>query len=252
MRTTTRRSCCAFAAATALLLVPAVSSAIDEATARTLVAAEDRTEADRARDERRKPVELLVFSGVEPGDRVADIGAGRGYSTELLARAVGHSGVVYGHNTPYVIENYVSEAWPERLARPVNGRVVRLDRSFEDPFPEDVRDLDLIVMIFVYHDTPLQDVDRAVMNRNLLNALRPGGSLVVIDHHAAPGSPVEETADTLHRIDEAVVRSDLEAAGFVLSATADFMAHPEDPRNAPFFRMDTPTDAFVHRWTRPE
>ena len=65
------------------------------------------------------------------------------------------------------------------------------------------------------------------------------------------GAPVAETADTLHRIDEAVVRRDLESAGFVLEATADFLANPNDPRDAPFFNMEAPTDAFVHRWVKP-
>ena len=132
-----------------------------------------------------------------------------------------------------------------------NQKVIRVDREFGDPFPDDVQDLDLIVMVFIYHDMPLYGVDRAALNAKLFGALKPGGSLVLVDHHAKAGAPVDETADTLHRIDEAVVRSDFEGAGFVLDGTADFMRNPDDPREAPFFKMEGPTDAFVHRWKKP-
>lgn len=231
---------------------PAIAAPISEAEANAIVDAADRDKADRERDARRKPVELLVFSQVSTGARVADIGAGGGYTTELLARAVGAQGTVYGHNEPAVIEKYVSESWPARLSKPVNAKVIRADRAFGDPLPEDATDLDLIVIVYFYHDAPLYKVDRAALNAKFFAALKPGGKLVVVDHHAKAGAPVDETADTLHRMDEAVVKADLEAAGFTLDASGDFMRQPDDPRDAPFFKMDTPTDSFVHRWVKPE
>lgn len=224
---------------------------LSAAEAQAVVDAADRSEEDRERDARRHPSELLVFSQIHQGARVADIGAGSGYTTELLVRAVGPDGVVYGHNEPAVIEKYVGETWPARLAKPLNATVVRVDRSFGEPLPAEVSDLDLVVMVFVYHDTPLYGVDRAAMNANLFGALKPGGTLVVVDHRAVEGSPVDETADALHRIDEGVVRDELEAAGFELDATADFLANPDDPRDTPFFKMDGPTDAFVQRYKKP-
>lgn len=220
--------------------------------AQAIVAATDRSESDRERDARRHPAELLAFAQVAPGAQVADIGAGSGYTTELLVRAVGPKGAVVGHNIPQVIEKYVSESWPARLAKPINENVQRVDRSFQDPFPDGTAALDLITMIYVYHDTPLYGVDRAAMARALFAALRPGGRLLVVDHHALEGAPVDETADTLHRIDEAVVRADLEGAGFVLDGSADFLRNPDDARDTPFFKMDQPTDAFVQRWKKPE
>ncbi len=225
--------------------------ALSAADAAAIVAAADRSEADRERDARRRPAELLAFIGVREGARVADIGAGSGYTTELLARAVGPEGVVYGHNEPAVIEKFVGESWPARLAKPINGNVVRVDRGFGDPLPAEVTDLDAITMIFVYHDTPLYSVDRATMNERLFRALRPGGTLVIVDHHAKAGAPVEETAETLHRIDAAVVRRELESVGFELDGTADFLRNADDPREEAFFKMDAPTDAFVQRWTKP-
>jgi predicted methyltransferase len=99
----------------------------DEAQA--LVDAADRSDEDRERDARRHPAEFLVFTGVHRGAHVAEIGAGSGYTTELLVRAVGPEGVVYGHNEPAVIEKFLSESWPARLARPGNEKVARTSTS---------------------------------------------------------------------------------------------------------------------------
>ncbi|MCP5056037.1 MAG: class I SAM-dependent methyltransferase [bacterium] len=224
--------------------------ALSEAEATALVAAEDRTAEDRERDGRRHPAELLVFSQVEGGMKVADLGAGNGYTTELLARAVGPKGTVYAHNSPYVIEKYVKESWPARLSRDVMKGVNRIDRELGDPLPPEAKGLDLITMIYVYHDTLFAPIDRPAMNAKLLAALRPGGSLVVIDHHAKPGAG-PEIAETLHRMDAALLRSELEAAGFTFAEEADFLRQPEDPREEPFFKMEAPTDSFVHRYLKP-
>lgn len=229
---------------------PVAAPALSAAEAEKLVAAGDRTAEDRERDARRRPARLLAFSGVEPGMRVADLGASSGYTTELLARAVGPKGRVFAQNSPYVLEKYVKDSWPARLARPAMKAVVRVDRETVDPLPPEATQLDLITMVFVYHDTLFTGVDRAAMNARLFAALEPGGSLVVIDHHAKPGSG-PEIAKTLHRMDAALLRRDLEAAGFRFAAEADFLRHPDDPREQPFFEMDGPTDAFVHRYVRP-
>lgn len=234
-----------------LFAASAVAAGLSESQAAALVAAKDRSEQDRERDARRQPAKLLVFSGVGPGMRAADIGAGNGYTSELLARAVGPEGVVYGHNTPTVLEKYVSESWPARLGKDVNAKVVRIDAGFEDPLTDEAVELDVITLVFVYHDAVWNPVDRPKMNANLLAALEPGGSLIVIDHHAKPGSG-PEVAETLHRIDEAMLRRELEAAGFEFVADADFMRNPDDPREKAFFDMKEPTDAFVHRYRKPE
>ena len=215
-----------------------------------IVAASDRSAEDREKDARRRPVELLLFAGVEPGMQVGDLAAGSGYTTELLARAVGPEGLVHGHNTPATIKRYVSDTWPARLEKDVMENVVRTDSELEEPLPG-VRDLDLITMVFYYHDTLYMDVDRARVNAAVFEALRPGGSFVVVDHHAVPGSG-EEVAKTLHRVDEQLVRSEIEAAGFRLVDEGDFLRNPDDPREEPFFELDMPTDAFVHRYVKPQ
>lgn len=194
-----------------------------------LVASPDRTEADRALDAGRHPAELLAFLDLRPGMKVADLGAGAGYTTELLARAVAPGGVVFAQNNQGFLR-FVGEAWPERLARPAMRGVVRVDREFGAPLPPEATGLDAVVLYVIYHDTVWLEVDRAAMNRAIFAALRPGGAYVVVDSSARAGSG---TADckTLHRIDEALVRAEVEAAGFRLVAEAPFLRNPEDARD---------------------
>ena len=112
-----------------------------EATSGGLHRARDRTgfapDSDRALDPGRRPAELLAFLGVRSGNRVAELGAGGGYTTELLARAVGPKGVVYAQNSAALLA-FANESWTRRLARPSMARVVRLDREFESPLPPEV------------------------------------------------------------------------------------------------------------------
>jgi len=172
---------------------------------------------------------MLAFLEVKPGMKVAELGAGRGYTTELLARAVGPTGVVYGQNSRAML-GFVGDAWRERLARPVNARVVSVERELEAPFPPEAAGLDLVVMNAIYHDTVGMKVDRAAMNRAVLAALRPGGAFVVVDSSARPGSGAGD-AETLHRIDEAFVKEEVLAAGFRLAAEGDFLRNPRDTRD---------------------
>ena len=152
-----------------------------------IVAAPDRTEADVQTDKRRDPVKLLAFTGAHPGMKVLDMGAGGGYSTELMARAVAPSGVVYGQN-PADIGERAKTRFEARLNTPGGKNIVSLARPFDDPLPADVRDLDLITFLFFYHDTTYMPVERAEMNRKLYAALKPGGMLVIADHSAKPGA----------------------------------------------------------------
>ena len=211
----------------------------------------DRSDADRVTDQRRKPEKLLEFYGVRPGMRVLDLGAGGGYNTELLARVVGPSGIVYAQNSPFVLEKFVRGRFDERLKKPVMSRVVHLVREFDDPVPSDVRNLDLVTFNFVYHDTVWLNVDRARMNRAVFNALKPGGTYIVADHSARPGSGVE-AVKSLHRIDEKVVRTEVQAAGFRLAEEANFLRNPDDPRDASVFKPKIPNDEFVLKFVKPK
>ena len=204
-----------------------------------------RTDGDRQQDARRKPLELLRFAQVRAGMNVMDVSAGGGYTTQLLALAVGAQGTVWAQ-TPKPRESF-----EKRLAAHPQANMRALVRPFEDPYPSDAPRLDLITFILNYHDVANEAVDRAVMDRRLFEALKPGGHLVLVDHAAASGSGLRDTK-TLHRIDEDVVLKELERAGFVLEERSDFLRNPSDPRTAAFFDMkDVPTDRFALRFVRP-
>jgi predicted methyltransferase len=217
---------------------------------RAVVASPDRSDADRNTDKRRKPELLLAFAGVRPGMNVLELGAGAGYSAELLARSVAPQGVVYAQNSPEAIAHFIKTRFDERAAKPAMRNVVKLIRNFDDPVPADVRNLDLATMLFEYHDTPAAGIDRAKMNRAIFAALRPGGHFVVADHAAKAGSGLS-ACKTLHRIDEAVLRREVEAAGFKFVASADFLRNPDDPRDTSSLRATIPVDAFVLKFVKP-
>jgi predicted methyltransferase len=233
----------------------AAESPADIATYRAIVAAPDRDDADKKLDEGRRPAELLAFIGVKPGMHVAELVAGGGYTTELLARAVGPSGVVYGQNTPLILQRFAEKPWTERLAKPVMKNVVRVDRELEDPFPKEAHDLDAVAIVLFYHDTVWQKVDRDRMNHAVLAALKPGGEYVIVDHNARAGSGVADT-QTLHRIEESVVKDEVTRAGFKLAAEADFLRNPSDPHDwnasprAAGERRGT-SDRFVLKFVKP-
>src|SRR5262245_48118465 len=111
----------------------AALTAATKAEYTVMVASPDRTEEDRKLDAGRHPVEMLEFLAIKPGMKVAEVFAGGGYTTELLARAVGPTGTVYGQNTPMILQRFAEKPWSARLARPVNARVVRVDREVESP-----------------------------------------------------------------------------------------------------------------------
>src|SRR5437660_9816894 len=138
-----------------------------------IIAAPDRTDADRQTDKRRDPAQLLVLTTARPGMKVLDMGAGGGYSTELMARAVAPTGVVYGQN-PADLGERAKARFEARLKTPAGKNIVALARPFDDPGPADLRDLDLITFLFFYHDTTYMSVDRAQMNRKLYALLKPG------------------------------------------------------------------------------
>jgi predicted methyltransferase len=214
-----------------------------------IVASPDRSEADRKTDERRDPVKLFSFVGVGPGMRVLEMGAGGGYTAELLARGVGPTGTVYAQNQPPVMER-AAETYANRAKTPAMKNVVYVLRPFDDPLPPGVGDLDVITFFFAYHDTVHMGVDRAKMVRRLYEALKPGGVLVVADHSARAGDGIGVTK-SLHRIEESSLTREIEAAGFKLVATGDFLRHPEDKRDAIVFRAPTPVDEFVLKFQKP-
>ena len=214
-----------------------------------LIAAPDRSDADRQADQRRDPLPLLQFIGAGPGMKVLDMGAGGGYSTELMARAVAPNGKVWGQFPADGFQRAIDN-FNARLKTPAMSTAAADFRPFDDPIPPDVSNLDLITFLFYYHDTTYMNVDRTAMDRKMFAALKPGGYLVIADHAAAAGADVS-VGKSLHRIDEAIVRMELEAAGFKLVAEGDFWRVPGDTRDFSSNRPPSPVDSFVLKFQKP-
>jgi predicted methyltransferase len=226
----------------------------EDAIARAL-AATDRSAEDRALDAQRKPDELLKFFGVTPGQRVAELAAGRGYTAELLARVVGPEGKVYAQNSPFILQKFAEGPWSERLKTPAMKNVVRVDSEFDAPLPQEASNLDAVFLILFYHDTVWFKTDRAKMNQAIFAALKPGGIYAVVDHSAKEGEGVT-VAESLHRIEESVLRAEIEAAGFELAAEGEFLRNPADTRDwnaSPSKAGDKrgESDRFVLKFVKP-
>jgi len=210
---------------------------------RALLASPVRVERDRTFDQRRHPVELLQFADVRPGMRVLDIATGGGYTSQLLALAVGPSGKLWAQ-TPQP-----GAALKERMAAHPQANFIVTARPFDDPAPPEAAPLDLVTLILNYHDISYLSVDRDAMNRKVFAALKPGGRYVIVDHSALAGSGIS-AGKTLHRIEEAFVVAEVMRAGFVLEGEGSFMRNPADKRDdssAP----PKETDKFVLRFVKP-
>jgi predicted methyltransferase len=211
--------------------IPPYTPAADvPAPIRDAIAAQDRSDNDRRLDAGRKPGEVLAFFGIAPGQKVGELFAGGGTTTELVARVVGDGGKVYAQNSKEILDKFARKPWTDRAAKPVMKNVVALERPFDDPFGADVKDLDAVICILNYHDVVLMKSDMDKMNKAVLAALKPGGVYGIVDHSAQDGSGTRDS-DALHRIDEAVVKQQVQAAGFQLGGESDVLRNPADKRD---------------------
>ena len=212
-------------------------------TYHAMLASPVRTQRDRDMDQRRDPVDLLRFADVRPGMRVLDIATGAGYTSQLLVLAVGPTGTLWAQ-TPQP-----GAALNERLAAHPQPNFVVAKRPFDDPVPPEAVPLDLVTLVLNYHDISYLPVDRDAMNRKVFAALKPGGSYVIVDHSALPGTGIT-VSKTLHRIEEAFLVAEVRKAGFVLEAEGSFLRNPADSR-ADSSAPPNPTDKFVLRFVKP-
>lgn len=216
-----------------------------------------RFEADRERDERRKPEAMLTFMEVEPGLSIFEIEAGDGYMTELFSRAVGSEGSVVMQN-PEEFRDFAGDRIDARLA---DNRLpnARASYSYFDALDADDASIDLVTWVWGPHELYYRPEsgpapgEPATAYSEIFRILKPGGAFVVIDHAAAEGSP-ETTGHELHRIDPAIVKRMAQQAGFVLKAEGDFLVNPNDPLTVDI--GDTSirgrTSQFALRFRRPE
>jgi len=232
--------------------LPNVSAELDAA-----VADPSRPDSDTTRDADRKPEQTLAFSGIKPGDQVADYVADSGYFTRLFSSVVGSKGHVYAVE-PTAFFKYqsfpkaVAELQGYAVAHP-NVTVTTAAALEGLKFPEK---LDLFWISQNYHDLHdefMGPVDTAAFNKAVYSALKPGGFYVVLDHSAAPGAAADVT-ETLHRIESSTVRREVEAVGFKFDSESSILANPSDPRTAKVFDQTIRghTDQFILKFRKPK
>ena len=216
------------------------------------IASPERTAADRERDAREKPAEVMAFAGVKPGMVIADIFAGGGYYTELFAGAVGDSGkVLFINNLPYA--SYDKD---NIKARFTEGRLGNVDRRLVEASYMDIppKSVDLAVIVMSYHDVYWVDekggwpeISADGFLGSIKRMLKPGGKFLIIDHNAAAGTG-PEIIDKLHRLNEDWAKKSLESHGFVLEKTYDGLRNPKDQFDKPVFdaAVKGKTDRYVH------
>ena len=222
------------------------------------IASTDRTPDDRSLDAGRKPQELFTFIGLAPGMRAAELVAGGGYTTELMARIVGPTGMVFGENPSAILKMFAEKAWSARLDRLHSlglRNIVRVDREVASPLPPEASNLDVVLINLTYHDMYGHEFGVDAMNKSVFAALKPGGLYVVVDHTGKPGSGMAAATD-LHRIDPALVKQQVGAAGFTLDRSGDFLHHAEDTLDWNASPMADPakrgtTDRFVFVFKKP-
>jgi predicted methyltransferase len=212
-----------------------------------------QAQADALTDPAMKGPDVIAFIGVKPGDKVADIVAGR--FVRALSQSVGPKGKLYA-----VMPSEVVKAHPEvvgilhRLTSdPAYANVTVTEPPIDMPaLPPG---LDAVFIRQNYHDLHdrfMGPADVAAFNRNVFAALKPGGVYVVLDHAATPGSGLADT-DTRHRIDEAAVKSEVLAAGFKLDGESKILANPADDHSKFVFdpAIRGKTDQFLLRFKKP-
>ena len=238
-------------AASALALATPALAQPPSAAIHAGVADSARPAADTARDAARKPADLLAFAGVTPGEKVIELLPGGGYFTRILSAAVGPT----GHVSAAVPPPKSADAEPAagKIAADPHYANVTVIGATPDAIAA-AGPADLIWTAQNYHDLHLSrlHLDVAAYDKTLFTALKPGGILLVIDHAAVPGSGLT-APDTVHRIDEAIVKQELTAAGFVLDGESDVLRNPADPRTALVFdpAIRGKTDQFVLRFRKP-
>ena len=221
-----------------------------------IISSPDRSVADRGNDAQRKPDQMLTFIGVRSGMVALDLSAGGGYTTELLSRAVGPTGRVYGQSAPRGPSSpsrlTSPQALAERAKNPLVANIIPVVRQFENPVPQEVAagGLDLVTLIFNYHDLGHMGVDRSRMNSAVFAALKSGGLYVIADHSGRPGTGISEAA-TLHRIEEDFLRKEVEDAGFKLVGQGNFWRNPSDLRDKNTPEKSQPKDGFVLKFVKP-
>lgn len=216
-----------------------------------------RFAGDASEDAWRKSADVLAFMNLEPGMHVVDYLAGGGYYTELMSAVVGPQGRVYAYNND-AYAKYSGDTPAKRYADNRLPNVVVVTGAPETLAIEPAS-LDAALMAQSYHDlhwkskdwTPATDPAKSLAA--LVAALKPGATVVVVDHVAVAGTDPARSVDAMHRIDPAVVRKDFETAGLVFDAESPLFQNATDDHTKPVFdeSIRHKTDQFMYRFRKP-
>lgn len=239
-------ACAALAASTlgAQASRPAIAAAASPAITAALA---DPARADQAGDDaRRQAAAVIAFAGVKPGDQIADFMPGAGYWTRIFSPLVGARGHVYAI-WPSIAAKYAERNLPGLQARGLSNVTAEVQPT---PYPSVPKPVDVFWTVQNYHDVPAAGI--AQFNAAVFKALKPGGTYLIVDHADARGAlPAAEGAK--HRIDPAVVRSQVQAAGFRFVGQSPVLANPADDHSKPVFDPSVRghTDQFVFKFRKP-
>jgi predicted methyltransferase len=230
----------------------------DTAAIQAVLSKPDRFAGDAEQDAWRKPVAVIEFLNVQPGAKVIDYFAAAGYYTELLAPLVGPQGKVIAYNNaPYL--KYAADTPAKRYAGERLPNVTQLTAPPEQ-VALDPNSIDAVLFVDAYHDLywrpkddSWQPVDPKAALAQLVPAIKPGGTVVVVDHVAAAGGDTIRVVDSLHRIDPEIVKRDFTAAGLSFEDESPALRNPQDDHTKPVFdpAIRHQTDQFVYRFKKP-
>ena len=205
-----------------------------------------------------KQAELIRFSRVEVGATVIDVYPGDGDWTRLFSDVVGPEGRVYSF-VPAEVAHFKNDpvGLMRTLAKEPGRENVEVISADLVAMPQPTRPTDVLWLHLFYHDlhTALMQTKGATaaeFNRTVYKRLKSGGYYVIVDHATAAGVGMS-SAQSLHRIDPATVREEVEAAGFVLDAESTVLANKDDPHSIKVFdpSIKGETDRFAYRFVKP-
>ena len=230
-------------AADAAYVVPAGTPAYVKAA----IESPARSADTKARDANRKPAELLVLSGVKPGDKVVEFASFGQYFTAMLSDIAGPKGQVLMYDLPYTEARSGEASRAFTAAHPNSTYTLINYNNMELP-----QGVDVVFNVLYYHDLPLNDIDTAALNAKIFKALKPGGVFFIVDHNAEAGSGKRDIKK-LHRIDPAVIREEVKAAGFELVTESKLLSNPADDHTQMPFGKDIRgiTDQTVFKFRKP-
>ena len=201
---------------------------------------------------------LIQFAQVKAGSTVIDVYPGDGDWTRLFSDVVGPEGRIYSF-VPAEVAHFENDpvGRMRTLAKQPGRENVEVVSADVVAMPEAMQPADVVWVHLFYHDLHTKLIQArgataAQFNRAIYQRLKPGGYYVIVDHAAATGSGTSDT-QSLHRIDPASARAEVEAAGFVLDVESTMLAKKDDPHLLKVFdpSIKDETDRFAYRFVKP-